>query len=93
MEITVRVKNVYGKELVYVVDAIQRANLSTLTGSKTLTSAHIACLKGLGFTFTDTSGIVVIEHRQAYMFTFFGKWYRLNGYMGRHTYQGQLANS
>lgn len=49
--IKVEAKQVYGNELIYITDADQQKHLQQLTGCKTLTSAHIVALKGLGFEF------------------------------------------
>jgi hypothetical protein len=51
MEITVRVKNVYGKQLVYPVNDNAQL-LCALTGAKTFTSEALAVIKQLGYTVT-----------------------------------------
>ena len=48
MEIHVKVKSVYGNDLIYVVEAWAAAYISTLTGKKTVTKHDIEALKGLG---------------------------------------------
>ncbi len=49
MELTVKIKNVYGAELVYA--ACEKAELLLgLTGQKTFSPHHIAKLKKLGYT-------------------------------------------
>lgn len=50
--IEVEVKNVYGRDNIYVVSDHKEA-LQSLTGSKTLTQYHIKALKELGFTFKE----------------------------------------
>tara|TARA_R110000751_G_scaffold53334_1_gene115623 strand:- start:256 stop:429 length:174 start_codon:yes stop_codon:yes gene_type:complete len=50
MQIVVKVKNVYGNELIYPV--CEHAEMVTeLTGTKTLSQRNIATLKRLGFEF------------------------------------------
>ena len=51
MEITVKIKSVYGKELIYPVCDTARL-LSYLTGKKTFTSEHIETIKNLGYKVT-----------------------------------------
>ena len=48
MEITVKIKNVYGKELVYPVCG-KAMMLAALTGSVTFTRAHLNCIQELGY--------------------------------------------
>ena len=52
MNIQIRIKSVYGRELYYVVDESQGNALRTLTGTTTLSKYHIRALKKLGHTFT-----------------------------------------
>lgn len=50
MEVTVRIKEVYGKSLVYPADNISQA-ITRVAGKKTLSEYDIKLLKGVGFTF------------------------------------------
>jgi len=59
MNIQVVIKNVYGKENIYVSDSELAEVIFNLTGSKTLQDRHIESLKKLGFTFTQ-----VVEERR-----------------------------
>lgn len=52
MNISIKIKNVYGRELYYIVDESQGNALRTLTGATTLTKSHMNALKELGHTFT-----------------------------------------
>ena len=52
MNIQIRIKNVYGRELYYIVDDCQGNALRKLTGTTTLTESHMRALKELGHTFT-----------------------------------------
>jgi hypothetical protein len=49
MSITVRIKNVYGNELIYPV-CDKAVNLARLSGKKTFTAESIAIIKDLGYT-------------------------------------------
>lgn len=49
MTITVKIKSVYGNELVYPV-CEQAMRFCMLTETKTLTSRHITVIKSLGYT-------------------------------------------
>ena len=48
MEITVKIKNVYGNDLTYPVCEVAQ-KLIQLTGVKTFTKQHIAIIKSLGY--------------------------------------------
>ena len=48
MEIHVKVKSVYGNDLMYVVEPGARASIRLLTGKKTVNAYDIEALKGLG---------------------------------------------
>lgn len=50
MELTVRIKNIYGKELVYPVSTEAQA-IALVAGKKTFTASDIVTLKRAGFTF------------------------------------------
>ena len=52
MKIQIRIKNVYGRELYYIVDDCQGNALRKLTGTTTLTESHMRALKELGHTFS-----------------------------------------
>jgi hypothetical protein len=52
MNIQIRIKNVYGRELYCVVDENQGNALRALTGTTALSKYHIKALKELGHTFT-----------------------------------------
>ena len=49
LKIKVKVKNIYGNDLIYPLDF--KNDLQNLTGAKTLSKKHIEALKNLGFTF------------------------------------------
>ena len=51
MELKVKVKNVWGQELVYPACKLSRS-LAALTQCKTLTRAAISEIKTMGYTFT-----------------------------------------
>lgn len=50
MELTVRIKEVYGKELVYPADKTGEA-IARVAGKKTFTASDIVTLGRAGFTF------------------------------------------
>ena len=57
MVIKVKVKNIYGKDLVYPLG--NKGYLITkLTGSKTLSALHIEALKALGFSFENVKEVI-----------------------------------
>lgn len=49
MEITVRIKNVYGNELIYPV-CQQALSFAAIAGTKTLSRNDIAHIRDIGFT-------------------------------------------
>ena len=51
--IKVKIKNIYGKDLIYPLTYQQE--LFNLTGQKTLSNRHIEALKGLGFEFEQVT--------------------------------------
>ncbi len=51
MELTVKIKNVYGADLVYAACPKSELLLG-LTGHKTFSPHHIAKMKALGYSFT-----------------------------------------
>jgi hypothetical protein len=48
MKIHVKVKSVYGNDLIYVVEPGARASIRLLTGKKTVSAYDIEALRGLG---------------------------------------------
>ena len=54
--IKVKIKNVYGNELIYVVSE-HKDTLQKLTGRKTLTENDVKALQDLGFTFQQADMI------------------------------------
>ena len=48
MEIHVKVKSVYGNDLIYVVEPRAATYIRFLTGKKTVSKADITALRGLG---------------------------------------------
>ena len=52
MDKTIKIytRSVYGAPRVYILDEKQAANVSALTGSKTLEQRHIDALTAMGFT-------------------------------------------
>ena len=54
--IRVKIKTVYGNELIYPLD--YQEQLKALTNRLTLTKSDITALKGLGFTFSQ-EGILI----------------------------------
>ena len=55
MHITVKVKNVYGNDLVYPVDENART-FARLVGAKTLNRWQLSLIKGLGYEIDVESG-------------------------------------
>lgn len=53
MDIKVRVKNVYGNDLIYPIT--HQTELATLTGKKTLDQRDIQALQALGITVTNSN--------------------------------------
>ena len=51
MKIKVKIKNVYGEDLLYVEDEAIKENISSLTGCKTLRRSDVQALEFLGHTF------------------------------------------
>lgn len=49
MEITVRIKNNYGKEAIYPI-CQQALSFAAIAGTKTLTRANLAHIRDIGFT-------------------------------------------
>jgi hypothetical protein len=52
MNIQIEIKNVYGNELIYVIEPDCAKTIKKLTGRKTLTRNDIQAFKDLGFTFS-----------------------------------------
>lgn len=52
MNIQIEIKNVYGNELIYVIEPDCARTIQKLTGRKTLTRSDIQAFKDLGFTFS-----------------------------------------
>ena len=48
MQITIGVKTVYGKEMIYPVDDLAKG-FADLLGQKTLTRVNLAAIKAMGF--------------------------------------------
>lgn len=53
LTIPVYFRNVWGTERIYAATPAQRDNLCALTGSVTLSRAHVEALTALGFTFAQ----------------------------------------
>lgn len=60
MTIQVTIKTVYGKDLIYPVDANAKV-FTALIGQKTLTQAHLELIKSLGFKIELVNGYSLKE--------------------------------
>lgn len=56
MTIHYYIKQVYGKDMIYIVDPVIASNMHYLTGKKTLSFGDIETLQNLGFELVRTFG-------------------------------------
>lgn len=50
------IKQVYGKDMIYIADPVIASNMQYLTGKKTLTFGDLETLQNLGFTLERVFG-------------------------------------